>query len=73
MRHGTLKRFAEARGVSGQSVRDYLRGQSTTVHPIVAAELGYQPDQFEISRDSTNVDRSSKLVDRSHRLNAEAQ
>ncbi|MDH7971743.1 hypothetical protein QH494_06065 [Sphingomonas sp. AR_OL41] len=71
--HGSLEAFADSRKIKSQLVRDLLRGQSSTAHPIVAEALGFEPDQLKISRRSTVVERHSNAAPKAHRLNAAAR
>lgn len=65
---GSLERFAAARNVKSQLIRDYLRGQSHVAHDIIAEAIGLEPDQLQVSRRSTNVESHSKAADAPHRL-----
>jgi lambda repressor-like predicted transcriptional regulator len=70
-RHGTLRKFAETRGLKQQAVADFLRGRtSKPVADAIAAEL-------QISPQALSFDQSRKLDDNAevtgaHRLTAEA-
>lgn len=73
MRYGTMRHFADQKGLKRQQLSDFLRRTSSTAKPAVAEEFGCQPDQFEISEDSTDVEVGSKRSKRTHRQNAEAK
>ena len=71
-RHGTVGRFATARGFKPQAVADWLRGRtSAAVERAVAEELGLaEPHQSDT--ESMNVDDSDNGTN-VHRLNVEAR
>lgn len=73
MRCGTLRQFAEDRGLNEQQVRDYLRLRSGTAHIAVATLLGIDPDHFILSRDVPFRGLDTAIVDGSQHKNAGAK
>lgn len=55
MKYGSMRAFAHAHGVSDQLVKDFLRGQSGTIGPVVLSEIGFDPRHHTISIESTLV------------------
>lgn len=68
-RHGTIVRFADARGLSKQSVADFMRGRtSARVADAIEAELlAAQSEEQSIKVDNSDADTGT------HRLNAGAR
>lgn len=54
-RFGSLNAFQDARGLTGQQVRDLLRGKSNAAKAAVAAELGVAPDHLNITTEQVPV------------------
>ena len=50
-RYGSLEVAQRKLGLKGvQALRDYLAGKSMTPHPVVARELGYEPEHLRLVR-----------------------
>lgn len=54
-RYGSAEAFQEAKGLSGQQVRDFLRGRSSKALPAIAAELGVEPNQLIVTDGTSPV------------------
>ncbi|MDX1966579.1 MAG: helix-turn-helix domain-containing protein [Planctomycetaceae bacterium] len=48
-RYGSIEAFQDARGLTGQQVRDLLRGKSNAAKAAVAEELEISPDHLVIT------------------------
>lgn len=55
MKYGSMRSFARTHGVSDQLIKDFLRGQSGTIGPLVLSEIGFDPEHYTISVESTLV------------------
>lgn len=70
-RHGTLEAFQEAAGLTGQQIRDLLRGKSKVALAAVAKELGLDPNHLIITGGAIPVcGTHSNETASAHRLNA---
>lgn len=72
-RFGTIENFALSRDIKPMLVFDLLRGRSSTVSKIVAEAIGVDPDHFQVSRDSKQLEVNTKAKGGAHSLNAGAK
>lgn len=73
-RYGSAEAFQEEKGLTGQQVRDFLRGRSSKALAAIAEELGVDPDHLIITngRVPTCGSADSNEPSGAHRLSARA-
>ncbi|MBY0306427.1 MAG: helix-turn-helix domain-containing protein [Sphingomonas sp.] len=73
-RYGSIDAFQDAKGLSGQQVRDLMRGKSSAAREAVAQELGVDADHLVITSGKLPVSgNDSGKKAGAHRKSAGAQ